>query len=99
VESHTIPDDFAAALARNKKATAGFEGLSPFVRKQFLYRLNSAKRPETRQKRIAELVAAAEARSNPFTTRRPAPPTRGPAATATRRPAATRKKARGPKDT
>jgi len=66
VESHTIPDDFAAALAKNKKANAGFKALSPFVRKQFLYRLNSAKRPETRAKRIAELIAAAESRRNPF---------------------------------
>lgn len=66
VESLTVPDDFAAALARNKKARAGFESLSPFVRKQFLYRLNSAKRPETRARRIAELIAAAERRGNPF---------------------------------
>jgi len=66
VESHTIPDDFAAALAKNKKAKAGFAALSPFVRKQFLYRLNSARRPETRAKRIAELIAAAESRRNPF---------------------------------
>ena len=62
VESHTVPDDFAAALRKNTKAKAGFEALSPFVRKQFLYRLNSAKRPETRAKRIAELIAAAERR-------------------------------------
>ena len=66
VESHTVPDDFAAALRKNKKAKAGFEALSPFVRKQFLYRLNSAKRPETRAKRIAELIAAAERRQNPI---------------------------------
>jgi len=70
VESLTVPDDFAAALAGNKKAKAGFDGLSPFVRKQFLYRLNSARRPETRAKRIAELIAAAEQRQNPFVTRR-----------------------------
>ena len=66
VESHVIPDDFATALAKNKKAKAGFESLSPFVRKQFLFRLNSARRPETRAKRIAELIAAAESRRNPF---------------------------------
>lgn len=66
VESHTVPNDFAAALAKNKKAKASFDALSPFVRKQFLYRLNSAKRPETRARRIAELIAAAEQRRNPF---------------------------------
>jgi len=66
VESHTLPPDFAAALAKNPAAARGYESFSPFVRKQFLYRLNSAKRPETRAKRIAELVAAAEARRNLF---------------------------------
>jgi uncharacterized protein YdeI (YjbR/CyaY-like superfamily) len=72
VESHTLPPDFAAALAKNTAAQAGYASLSPFVRKQFLYRLHSAKRPETRAKRIAELVAAAAARRNPFTPARTA---------------------------
>ena len=78
VESHTIPPDFAAALAKNPAAEAGYKSFSPFVRKQFLYRLNSARRPETRATRITELVAAAEAQCNPF-----GPPTangRAPAA-------------------
>jgi uncharacterized protein YdeI (YjbR/CyaY-like superfamily) len=65
VESFTLPEDFRNALARNKAARAGFEALSPFVRKQFLYRLNSAKRPETRAKRIAELLEAARRRQPP----------------------------------
>src|SRR4051812_45438401 len=56
VESFTLPDDFEKALARDTKAKAGYEALSPFIRKQFLYRLSSAKRPETRAKRIAELL-------------------------------------------
>jgi uncharacterized protein YdeI (YjbR/CyaY-like superfamily) len=66
VESFTIPDDFKKALANDKTARAGFESYSPFIRKQFLYRLNSAKRPETRAKRIAELLEAARSRRNPF---------------------------------
>jgi uncharacterized protein YdeI (YjbR/CyaY-like superfamily) len=66
VETHTIPDDFKAALMKNRKAKTAYESFSPFLRKQFLYRLNSAKRPETRARRIAELIAAAEARINPF---------------------------------
>jgi len=70
VESLSVPDDFARALAGNRAARAGFETLSPFVRKQFLYRLNSAKRPETRARRIAELLEAAATRRNPFITRR-----------------------------
>ena len=78
VESHTVPPDFAAALANNPAAAEGYQSFSPFVRKQFLYRLNSARRPETRATRITELVAAAEAQCNPF-----GPPTangRAPAA-------------------
>ena len=66
VESYTLPEDFKAALARNKKAREGYEGLSPFVRKQFLFRLNSAKRPETRARRIAELIDAAAAKRHPI---------------------------------
>ena len=69
-----MPDDFGAALAKNQAARAGFDALSPFVRKQFLYRLNSAKRPETRARRIAELIDAAEARRNPFLLPRKAKP-------------------------
>jgi uncharacterized protein YdeI (YjbR/CyaY-like superfamily) len=59
VESFTVPDDFRKALSKDKAAQAGFDALSPFGRKQFLYRLNSAKRPETRAKRIVELLEAA----------------------------------------
>lgn len=66
VEAMTLPDDFAAALAKTKTAKATYESLTPFVRKQFLYRMNSAKRPETRAKRIEELMAALKARRNPF---------------------------------
>ena len=66
VESQVVPDDFKAALAKNRKAAAGFEQFSPFVRKMFLYRLNSARRPETRAKRIAELIDAAASGRTPF---------------------------------
>jgi uncharacterized protein YdeI (YjbR/CyaY-like superfamily) len=70
VESHIVPDDFAAALKKNRMARQAFESFSPFVRKQFLYRLNSAKKPETRARRIAELIESAAARHNPFRTAR-----------------------------
>jgi uncharacterized protein YdeI (YjbR/CyaY-like superfamily) len=68
VESFTVPDDFKKALAKDKEARAGFDALSPFVRKQFLYRLNSAKLPETRARRIQELLESARKRHNPFRT-------------------------------
>jgi uncharacterized protein YdeI (YjbR/CyaY-like superfamily) len=74
VESHTVPADFAAALARNEAAQRAFDSFTPFIRKLFLYRLNSAKRPETRARRITELVAAAESGRSPFTARRAAQP-------------------------
>jgi uncharacterized protein YdeI (YjbR/CyaY-like superfamily) len=56
VESQVIPEDFTAALAKNTNAKAAFDAASPFRRKIVLYRLNSARRPETRAKRIAELL-------------------------------------------
>jgi uncharacterized protein YdeI (YjbR/CyaY-like superfamily) len=66
VESQVVPADFKTALAKNPKAKAAFERFSPFARKMFLYRLNSAKRPETRAKRVAELIEAAASGRNPF---------------------------------
>jgi uncharacterized protein YdeI (YjbR/CyaY-like superfamily) len=57
VESLTVPPDFAKALAARKCAAKNFAAFSPSVRKQFLYRINSAKRPETRAKRIADCAA------------------------------------------
>ena len=63
VESFTVPDDFRKALSKDKAAQAGFDALSPFGRKQFLYRLNSAKRAETRAKRITELLEIARGRN------------------------------------
>ncbi|MBC8041896.1 MAG: YdeI/OmpD-associated family protein [Rhizobacter sp.] len=59
VESLTIPKDLEKAFAANQPAYKNFEAFTRGVRKQFLYRLNSAKRQETRAKRIAEIIAAA----------------------------------------
>ena len=44
------------ALAKNRKARENFVGLAPFARKTYLYWINNAKRPETRAKRIAEVI-------------------------------------------
>jgi hypothetical protein len=51
-----MPDDFKAALARSKKATRGYDGLSPSCRREYLAWVVSAKRAQTRSKRIAEAV-------------------------------------------
>ncbi len=60
VENFVIPPDLAKLLAKNKKVLKYFEGLSKSVKKQWLYRLGNAKLPETRAKRIADLIDAAE---------------------------------------
>lgn len=59
VEALVIPDDLAVALAENPAAGPGFTALSSSTRKQILYWIASAKRPETRAKRIRETATAA----------------------------------------
>jgi uncharacterized protein YdeI (YjbR/CyaY-like superfamily) len=53
----TIPDDFAAALAGNARATAFFEKLDAANRYAMLWRLQTAKRAKTRALRIELFVA------------------------------------------
>jgi len=51
-----VPDDLAQALAGNAAAQAFFATLSGANRYAILYRIQDAKRPETRAKRIAQYV-------------------------------------------
>ncbi|WP_329004451.1 YdeI/OmpD-associated family protein [Kribbella sp. NBC_00709] len=51
-----IPEDLAAALAANPKAQAMFEILTSANRFAIVHRVNDAKRPETRAKRITLYV-------------------------------------------
>jgi uncharacterized protein YdeI (YjbR/CyaY-like superfamily) len=53
----TVPDDLAAELGRNDGARAFFETLSGANRYAILYRVTTARRPETRAQRIATYVA------------------------------------------
>jgi uncharacterized protein YdeI (YjbR/CyaY-like superfamily) len=53
----TVPDDLAAALARSKRAAKAFETLDSRNRYAILHRIQLAKKPETRAKRIAEFVS------------------------------------------
>lgn len=53
----TVPDDLARALAKSKKATAFFETLDKANRYAVIWRVQTAATPETRAKRIGELVA------------------------------------------
>jgi uncharacterized protein YdeI (YjbR/CyaY-like superfamily) len=50
------PAEFAAALARNKKAAARFAAFSPSCKREYVEWIADAKRPETRDKRIATAV-------------------------------------------
>lgn len=52
----TVPDDLAAALAANKHAAAFFKTLDSKNRYAVLYRTQSAKKAETRARRIATFV-------------------------------------------
>ncbi|MFD4366189.1 YdeI family protein [Rhodococcus sp. NPDC058521] len=52
----TLPDDFLEALARNPAAAAFFETLNSQNRYAVFYRLQEAKRPETRARRIEKFV-------------------------------------------
>jgi len=52
-----VPDDLAAALAAEPRAAATFDLLTRQNRYAILYRLATAKRPETRSRRLTEFVA------------------------------------------
>jgi uncharacterized protein YdeI (YjbR/CyaY-like superfamily) len=58
VEALTIPPDFEKALAKSKKATKFFNTLKGWNLKYLLYWLHNAKREETRQARIKEIMDA-----------------------------------------
>ena len=59
VDRLEVPDDLAAALAAAPGARDFFHALPPGVRKQHLWWVASAVRPETRATRIAAIAAAA----------------------------------------
>ena len=52
-----VPDDLRAALGKNKEAKSFFETLDSTNRYAILYRVHSAKKPETRTARIEKFVA------------------------------------------
>ena len=53
----TVPEDLARALAENERARAFFATLDSANRYAILYRIGTAKKPETRAKRIDTFVA------------------------------------------
>lgn len=52
-----MPEDFMAALAKKPKALAFFESLTKVNRYAIYHRLHTAKRPETRAKRMKDFLA------------------------------------------
>ena len=52
----SVPDDFQAALDKNKKAKAFFATLNSANRYAFLFRIHTARKVETRAKRISQFV-------------------------------------------
>ena len=56
----SVPADFQSALSKNKKAKAFFESLTGSKRYSFLFRIETAKKAETRMKRILQFVEMLE---------------------------------------
>jgi hypothetical protein len=53
----TVPDDLAAAFTEDSQARENFDGLAFTHRFEYVRWIESAKRPETRQRRVTEAVA------------------------------------------
>lgn len=66
VEALVMPDELRQALAASPEAAAGFEALADSAKKMALYWIASAKRPETRAKRVAATIQAAREGRPPF---------------------------------
>ncbi len=66
VENLVMPKELEDAMHRHKGTLEFYESLSKSARKSILYRINSAKRPETRQKRIAEIMERLVAGERPL---------------------------------
>ena len=56
----TIPDDFLNALNKNKKAALSFKTLNKSTLFSIGFKLQTAKKPETREKRMKEIIEKLE---------------------------------------
>lgn len=65
VDALRLPADLKKALASDEGARKNFESFSPSARKGLLWWVESAKRPETRRKRIEETVEKARRNIRP----------------------------------
>ena len=80
-----VPDELAAALAGNARAARSFSTIDATNRYAILWRVQTAKRPETRARRVAELVAMLARGELLHPPRRKAKPARAPRKTSRRR--------------
>jgi uncharacterized protein YdeI (YjbR/CyaY-like superfamily) len=62
----TVPDDLQRELDANPRAREFFAGLDSRNRYAILYRLQDAKRPETRARRLADFVAMLAEHRKPY---------------------------------
>jgi uncharacterized protein YdeI (YjbR/CyaY-like superfamily) len=51
-----VPEEFTAALGRDRKAVAAYAAFSPSCQREYAEWIAGAKRPETRERRIAQAV-------------------------------------------
>lgn len=69
VEKGVIPPELQLAFDKNPVAYTNYKNFAPSYRKHYLYWLNQAKREETRQKRIVEIIEFCEANIKSRSTR------------------------------
>ncbi len=65
VEALVLPEDLKIALSDQPEAMVYYEGLSKSIKKSLLYWVISAKRSETRQKRVLEIAENAGQKLTP----------------------------------
>lgn len=70
IEKLEVPEDLENELSNNKTARKNFENFSNSNKKQILWYMASAKKPETRARRIKQIVSEAEKNNNPLEYRR-----------------------------
>jgi uncharacterized protein YdeI (YjbR/CyaY-like superfamily) len=66
IESLIVPEDLKEALSNNSAAQSNFDSFSDSVKKQVLWWVTSARRPQTRSDRIEKVILSAENNEKPF---------------------------------
>ncbi|WP_435181458.1 YdeI/OmpD-associated family protein [Cellulophaga omnivescoria] len=61
VENGVLPTSLQKAFNKNPNAFSNYNNFAPSYKKGYLYYLNQAKREETKQKRIAEIIKLCDA--------------------------------------